>query len=608
MAEKTKKKGKKEFKEEFLVELGMSEFERAVNFRTEKISERWKTDSDLYNSRFSDEERKKSEVLVGQGRLFIPKTYSHIQRILVDILDTYFFDPEEIVDVTNWKNIPAETRMIVKSLLNYRLNGHPIDFYKEAYEAALDAMKAKVGIMKTYPKFDSQGNYTPIIETIPYEDVFFSPAATWKDYHRHTIIHRMVRSLDYLKRRGYKNLDMIQPIKDETLGDDIKQKRAEEQGSPFMSEAAVKVDSAARVLIYEIWTLLDVDGDGLLESCSYVMAGDEGGPKIVIREVQENDLPYMVDGDDYNRPPFDVGLALPESHQLYGKSLPEIVEGLQRETNVLRNQRREAVALALRKPILAQRSAGIDLVSLVNRRIGSVVLGDDISTASIRELEIKDPTGTSVQEQMRTDQDFYEATSIPPNLMGISSGPEETATSVVRHEQNANKKISQIIRNLSNTLFLPVFRKLLRLEQTYCDDRFIELVTGRVLGWRFADDGAPPREIIQGDFDLKVTSGMSKQTQINRILLIMDRANIANQTTAQMLTAGVIGRDQARFIDVSYILNRLMRLLGEKNMDDFLLEAKEPPREAQKVPGIASQPSLDTGGQDMNAIMEAMGI
>ena len=48
---------------------------------------------------------------------------------------TVVIDPdtalEEIVDVTSYKDVNSDVRAIVKSLLNYRLNSHPIDFYAE---------------------------------------------------------------------------------------------------------------------------------------------------------------------------------------------------------------------------------------------------------------------------------------------------------------------------------------------------------------------------------------------------------------------------------------------------------------------------------------------
>ena len=617
------KKKKEKLSEEFVISHAQDQFTRASTWRSEKIEQRWKDSHNLYNSRFSEKEKKQSDVLLGQGRLFIPKTYSHVQRMLVDILDTVFFDPEEIVSISSWKNVPSETREIVKTLLNYRLNSHPINFYQEAYEACLNALKNKVGIFKVYPKLKTKKSaneageevedisyFCPVIESLPYEDVFFDKRATWKDYWRFPIVHRMIKSKDYLKRRGYKNIDQIQTVQDFTGNDEVKQQRTEYSAyssSPIANDTHVK--NADSVFVYEFWDFLDVDNNGLLESCSYIMAGDSQGPSVLIQDVKENELPYKTEGEDYNCSPIVLGSAFPESHELYGKDLPEITEGLQKETNALRNQRREAVALTLRKPILANRSANIDLMALVNRRIGGVVLGDDISPSSVTEMEISDPTQSSVQEQMRTDQDFYETTSISPNLLGLPASSDETATAVTAHNMNANKKIQQVIKNLVQTLFIPSFQKLLRLEQEYESDEFIALVTGRMLGWGFAMDGLPPKQFIMGDFDLTANMGMNKQLQLNKWMMLADRGNMHNQTQAQLVSLGVLPPEKVHFVDTMKMYHKMLPIVGEKNVDEYMIQAQQPPVEGGAAPGIASQTALpgDMEGSVMNMNPEAYG-
>jgi hypothetical protein len=587
---------------DFLIKHAQDAFEKSKSWREEEIVPRWKKSNDLYNAVFDVKERSKSDVLKSQGRLFVPKTYSHLQRILVDIMETFFFDPEEIVNITAWKSIPAETRLIVKAILNYRLNGHPINFYQEAFEACLDALKNKVGILKVYPETNLKKpvdgeSWRPIIEAVPYEDVFFDAEATWKDYYKFPITHRMRRSLDYLKKRGYKNLELLESAThmDPTGGDEIKEQRSEDQGSPFNANT----DSTPLnegVFVYETWTFLDVDGDGLLESCSYLSGGDAQGPKVLIRDVEKNDLPY-----DNDRAPFVVGSAFPEPHKMYGKDLPEVVEDLQKEINAIRNQNREAVAIGIRKPLLVNRGANVDLMSLVNRRIGGVVMGDDISPSSIRELETGGLTAGSIQEQARNDADFFEATSQSPTQFGVSTPGEESATENSNIQANANKKVSMIIANLAQTMFIPAFNMLLQLEQKHETDSFIEKVTGRMLGMAFektGDEGAEdvevikgfPKKIIQGDFELSANTGVSKQQQLNKFFLLIDRGNMVNQTTAQMVQTGVIDPTKAEYFDLMAMFRRILPIVGEKNVDDFVLPAQAPPPPPSgEGPGIPSQ-------------------
>jgi hypothetical protein len=574
-------------------------FTSSKNWTDAEIRQDWIDGNDQYNGRFPTRDKQKSKV-VADKRLFINKTYSHIQRMHVDCMEAFFFDPEEIVSVASWKSIPSITRETVKALLNYRLNSHPIDFYSEAHEATLDALKNKIGIFHVYPELETEGKgdeekitkFAPVIETLPYEDVFFDSSATWKDYYKFPIVLRLRKSRDYLERKGYKNLEDLEPASNTT--DTVKQNRELTQGSPFTVEE--KDEGLEETFLYVIWTFLDLEGDGKLESCSYVMLGNSEGPTTITRELEKNELPYrnMSVNEPDNRAPIVAMTALPEPHQMYGKDWPGILSALQRETNAIRNQNREATAIAMRRPLLVSRHANLDLTSLVRRKTGGIVLGDDISPNAVRELEISPPSNASIQEQMRTDSDIFEMTSISPNRLGVSSKGDDTATEVMANETNANKKIAQIIKNMANTGFIPTFNMLLRLEQTYEDDNFIRLVTERING-TILDSGQNIREALGGEFDLKVNIGINKQVQANKWLMLMDRSTQANAATGQLVQMGVIPPESVKFQDPAAYFRKAQAVMGEKNSDEFEIQAQAPPQEAE-AGGVASQPGLESEG------------
>jgi hypothetical protein len=317
------------------------------------------------------------------------------------------------------------------------------------------------------------------------------------------------------------------------------------------------------------------------------MLGDESGPIVIGRGWERNELPFKFGEFDDNRSPIIIGFAYPESHKFYGKSYPGITRDLQKEYNAEINQHREAVARKLRPTTYINRDANVDLMSLVNRRIGGYVQGDGPAGNSITELPTMDPTVVSLRALSRIDQDYAE-NGLPPNLLGTPT-TESTATGQTQQLSNANKKIAFVVRNLAFTAFLPAFRYLLRLEQLYVSDEFVNKVTGRVLGFVVGDDGFPPRESIQGDFDLKINLGINKQAQLNKLLLIQDRINQTNAMTAQLVQFGVVDPSQVQFLNPSMIFDRLLPLLGERNADELKIQATPPPQQ-QNVPGVASQP------------------
>ena len=602
---KINKRKKSEIKkEDFLRSHGIDIYERSITYVDWKIEDRWLRDNALYDSRFVRNARSnnkvKTEVIKNTEKLFIPKIYSHLQRTHGDVMSTIFFDKDEIVNVKSASDITFDQRQTVKSLLNYRLNSHPINFYQEAHEFVQDALRNMCGIFKVFPliKKNKKGDvdeFHPQILCIPYEDVFFAPEATWKDYYKHPIIHRMVKSMDELKRRGYKNLDRVEEASIST-SDSIKQQRNESQGSPFRA-ANIKGIDVNSVYVYEIWTFIDINGDGLLESVKFTMAGNEDAPRIVISEIERNDLPYKRAGDTSNRPPFVVGTAFPESHKMYGKSMPQITEQLQREINAIRNQKREAVSLGIRSPLLVEKGSNIDIQSLANRRIGGIVMGDDISPSAIRELPTNTNFDSSYQELQITDNDFNQVTSVSSQRLGIGERGEQTATEIQSNQLNANRKATAIASNLIETGFIPVFENLLRLEQLYESDDFVEKVTGKILGWKKPLDNVPVMEDIQGDFDLQANMGKDKQTQLNKMITMLQMGNQSDALTQQKVQSGVLNPQLAVFTNPSELIRRIYSILGEKG-DELFIPAQAPPPEqpqqqgGQRAAGIASQPAL----------------
>lgn len=586
----------------------------------------WAKDNDAYDSKFDKKELAYSEFL-GVPRLFIPKTYAQTQRMMEECLEQWFFDVEEFCDIRSWKNVPRETLDIVKALINYRLNDHPIQSYQEIYEFCQDGIKNKVGIFKVYPRFkiakkegrkffvDENANevepppkdasmeqlvqfFSPIVECVPYEDIFLHFESTWKNYWNYPIVHRVKRTRDYCKKRGYKNVDLV-PWAGTFPGTDlIKMQRSLNQGSPFAG-APEDIQDLQAIWVYECWDL-QPGKFGYLESGSFVLGGSAERPMALMRGWVKNELPYQFDPTEPVRPPFVVGTAFPESHAMYGKSFPGVTRDLQKETNARINQEREAVARSLRPPVLVDRNANIDLMALMIRKIGGVVQGNSVSPEQIREMEVSNPVPISLPAQQRIDQLYAEISSIGPEQLGVnpSGSGDQTATESSTQSQNANKKMNMVIRNLTQTGIIPMLRLLLRLEQEYESDQVIEQVTGRTLGWKFVKDekgnhvGPRPSVVIQGDFDLSANVGINKQNQLAQLKTITELGSQANGQLTQALQIGALQAKDAKFFNPTWSFKWMAKLLGQKNVDEMFMPAMQPPPPQQEQGGTPSAPGV----------------
>ena len=625
-------KDKKEITDDFLLMQGQDLFDNAKTGH-QLFFERMRKDMDLYDGKFQTDERKYSDVL-GIPRLFIPKTYVNTHRILVDVLQAVHADPNEIVDIVADKSIPTEYQKIVKTLMNHRLNGHPISFYQEAYEGALNAIRNMIGIFKVWPEVETEEvtvqklrektledgtpyqtyvdekeehikYFEPHMECIPPEDVFFSKRATWKNYYKYPMVHRYKRTRNELKLMGYKNVDQLAEVQlEDQLVDVVKYQRRQDYQTLFNDNQNVK--DQEEIYVFECWDFMPSGDDGKIKSGSYILLGDMLKPNVVGRGWVENDLPYRFSPFEHNRPPIILGEAYPEPHRLEGKSYGQITEALQKETNAQRNQEREAIARDLRRTMYINRDANVDLVGLTNRRIGGYVLGDGPRDEAIGEIPTNNSAAILARTQGRTDSDYYEA-GLPPNMLGSGAG-SDTATESSQQLSNANKKVELVVKNLVYTLFLPALKFLLRLEQAYETEDYINKVTGKHLGWKV---GNPARDAIQGDFDIQVNLAINKQSQINKILMVADRLNQTNQATAQLLQIGAIQAQNAAFGDPMKVFEQLLPLVGIPKIDEFKLPAMQPPVQPEGGPGgnpSPPAPMLDATSQVSNMSPAAPGM
>lgn len=582
------------------------------------IDIRMRRSNDLYDSIHARDQRKVSDVLLGQLRLFIPKTYNTVTRMHCDVMETFYFDNTELVEVTGGSDTPIESCDALKALLSYRLNSHPINFYEELFEVTQDSIKNKVGIFKVYPKFKKKklekkstktvdgkevqmvdieeviSAFEPQMVSVAPEDLFLHPLATWKDYWKRPMCHRYVLNKTKAKELGFQNVDKAPDPGDLQSGDEVKTQRARSGlTSPF--GPSVTPSLSEDILVFEFWDYLDLDNSGTLQSVTYSLLGTLNGPLLMGLPPRKNTLPYRYSEFETVRPPIVMGTAFPEAHKPYGKDLPEFTESLQTETNILRNQDREAAALALRKPLLVNRDAGLDIQGLVNRKISGVVVGEDISQDAVRELSLSAPIINTDAVNRKIDMDYQEATSMTPGQFGVPSA-EQTATGVTSNQSNANKKIQAVVRNLAQTLIIPALRLLLRLEQAYETDEMIRKVTGQTLGWKGANDDQPAWALIQGEFDLAVEVGVNKQTQVNKYMMIMDRMNAANMGLAQLVQNRIADPAKVQFANPMWAFDQMLKILKQKNTKETKIQALPPPPE-QTAGGVASQPGTDMNPQ-----------
>lgn len=171
--------------------------------------------------------------------------------------------------------------------------------------------------------------------------------------------------------------------------------------------------------------------------------------------------------------PLEMGCAIIETHRTYPSGVPQLVEGLQRESNEVANQRLDNVKLVLNKHFIVKRGAQVDLRSLVRNVPGGITMATD-PNADVKEMTFNDVTSSSYQEQNLLNLDFdgiggdFNPAQLPHGKKGA-----DTARGMQMMSAGANQMTEYLLRTVTVTWVERVLYQLVKLEQAYETDQVV---------------------------------------------------------------------------------------------------------------------------------------
>lgn len=229
--------------------------------------------------------------------------------------------------------------------------------------------------------------------------------------------------------------------------------------------------------IYEFWGLFDKDYDedtgAKGEEKEFVItmgrqihnANTSGGWTIL--RIAEN--PFW-----HGRRPTPVSHYVRRSHSFHSIGLIEPIVNLSAELDDSRNMALAARGLASKPVILASDDADIypnnltlDPGSLIRVR----------NTDAVKPMFIPDRSDTAYKAEEVIKSDIRETTGIISTYQGSSDSASETATSVVNRTREANKRISEVAKNIAEGFLIPMLEMFHSMnQQMMTKERMVELV------------------------------------------------------------------------------------------------------------------------------------
>lgn len=383
----------------------------------------------------------------------------------------------------------------------------------------------------------------PKIENILISEFIYSPDAKSLD-EANFVAHKRTVTMSYLREREaqgvYANIDDIKVDKfkgssydviDEVVGDNYVDITQEEQ------------KARQEVVIYECYTKIDINGDGILEDMIITICGD------TIIRMEQN---YM------GRHPFFSISPTKDPHRIWVKrSYAELIGELQDLKVALTRQIMQNVALTNDPKMLLDETA-INIDDFVQgRKVVRMKAGH-----SLHEVAMPMPV-TPLSPQTFTFLEWVEGqkenrTGITRYNQGLDANSlNKTATGISAILGQSSQRLELVARMFAETGLYELFRFMVSLNQKFIDQATIIRLTNKEMKITPED--------LDGSFDLIVNAGISIATKESTIM--------ATQTLlTAIMQANAGGYMVSTPENIYNLFKKWIESIGFKNYGDYITD------------------------------------
>lgn len=383
----------------------------------------------------------------------------------------------------------------------------------------------------------------PKIENILISEFIYSPDAKSLD-EANFVAHKRTVTMSYLREREaqgvYANIDDIKVDKfkgssydpiDEVVGDNYVDITQEEQ------------KARQEVVIYECYTKIDINGDGILEDMIITICGD------TIIRMEQN---YM------GRHPFFAISPTKDPHRIWVKrSYAELIGELQDLKVALTRQIMQNVALTNDPKMLLDETA-INIDDFVQgRKVVRMKAGH-----SLHEVAMPMPV-TPLSPQTFTFLEWVEGqkenrTGITRYNQGLDANSlNKTATGISAILGQSSQRLELVARMFAETGLYELFRFMVSLNQKFIDQATVIRLTNKEMRITPED--------LDGSFDLIVNAGISIATKESTIM--------ATQTLlTAIMQANAGGYMVSTPENIYNLFKKWIESIGFKNYSDYITD------------------------------------
>jgi hypothetical protein len=293
--------------------------------------------------------------------------------------------------------------------------------------------------------------------------------------------------------------------------------------------------------------------------------------------------------DSGKRPfPYDMPIVqfkyMPVPLEFFAMGIPEVLESLQEDKNLIRSARRDNIDLCINKVLKAKSGADINF-DLIKFYAGAIWPLDNLD--DIQEMDMKDVTQSSYQEEGLVGSDMENALSLFGYARGQTPEHSEQPTTVMKLQQASLNRLDLAVKLAEFTTLQNIAARIIMLTRRYMQqDDYEAIVGGKDAGFYQMTE-----EDIKRFYFFKPMG--SSVTHVKEVRL--------QQIQAALQTALNIPPELRQNHIEPYTLNLYA---AEKELYDAV-DVRNPDRLLVKMP--SEQEAQQGGGVDMQQAMTGIG-
>lgn len=350
----------------------------------------------------------------------------------------------------------------IERCLDYQICHEDTEFFEEVVDFYKGGTLLGNSYIGVYPKFQSDGTYLrPLLKTTDYWDILPIAGARRITKALGVFVREFATIEELMKTQGqgiYKNVEQIK--------------------TPSSTGNDPMVDWHAQLLQETGMTNWQIDKNNV-EVIHYFSGGHVitfADRKVILRNSNEN---QDEQGQIIKPYPYDMPIVqykyMPIPLEFFAMGIPEVLEVLQEDKNLIDSARRDNIDLVIQKVIKARSGADINF-DLLKFYAGAIWPLENLN--DIEPLDMQDVTQSSYQESAKKTAEMENALSLFGYARGMTPMHSEQPTTVMKLQQASLNRLDLAVKLAEFSTLQNIATRIILLTRRFMDPAMYEAIIG----------------------------------------------------------------------------------------------------------------------------------